>query len=50
MLEVFFASVMYWGFLLIIFLWLERRLMQLSERLSDLEGTKDKSKWESESK
>jgi hypothetical protein len=38
MLDVFLVSVIYWLSLLIIFLWLNRRLARLTEKLSELEG------------
>lgn len=37
MLDVFLVSVLYWLSLLVIFLWLNRRLVRLTERLSDVE-------------
>jgi len=38
MFDVFLVSVIYWLSLLVIFLWLNRRLVSLTQRLSELEG------------
>ena len=38
MLEVFFVSVVYWIALLLLFVWLNRRVQRLTERLAMLEG------------
>jgi hypothetical protein len=38
MLEVFLVSVVYWTSLLLLFIWLNRRVQRLSERLAMLEG------------
>ncbi len=37
MYEVFLVSVIYWTALLILFVWLNRRLSVLKERIADLE-------------
>ena len=47
MFEVFIVSVIYWTALLMVFLWLNRRLAHLKERIADLEagmGVKGKGK------
>jgi hypothetical protein len=38
MLEVFLVSVVYWISLLLLFVWLNRRVQQLTARLEMLEG------------
>ena len=38
MLEVFLVSVVYWTSLLFLFVWLNRRVQRLTERLATLEG------------
>jgi len=38
MLEVFLVSVLYWLSLLLLFIWLYRRVQQLTVRLAMLEG------------
>jgi len=38
MFEVFIVSVIYWTALLMVFLWLNRRLAHLKERIVDLEA------------
>jgi hypothetical protein len=38
MFEVFIVSVIYWTALLLVFLWLNRRLAHLKERIADLEA------------
>jgi len=40
MYEVFLVSIIYWTTLLVLFIWLNRRLSVLKERLADLEGGK----------
>ncbi len=37
MYEVFIVSVIYWTTLLVVFVWLSRRLAALRTRISDLE-------------
>ena len=39
--EVFVVSVIYWTALLLVFLWLNRRLATLKERIADLEAGMD---------
>jgi hypothetical protein len=38
MFEVFIVSAIYWTVLLIVFLWLNRRLAYLKQRIADLEA------------
>ena len=40
MLEVFLVSVVYWTSLLLLFVWLNRRVQRLTERIAMLEGDK----------
>ena len=40
MYEVFLVSVIYWTTLLVLFIWLGRRLSVLRERIAVLEGGK----------
>lgn len=42
MYEVFLVSVIYWTTLLILFVWLNRRLSALKNRIADLEEGKIK--------
>jgi len=45
MLEVFLVSVVYWTSLLFLFVWLNRKVQRLTERLATLEGnTADREK------
>jgi len=46
MLDIFLVSVIYWLSLLVIFLWLNRRLVLLTKRLSELEGGLEEQKKE----
>lgn len=39
--ELFLVSAVYWGCILIVFIWLSRRLSSLKKRLSDLEKEGD---------
>lgn len=38
MFEVFIVSVIYWTALLLVFLWLNRQLTHLKQRIADLEA------------
>ena len=38
MLEVFLVSVVYWTSLLLLFVWLNRRVQRLTESIAMLEG------------
>jgi len=40
MIEVFLVSVVYWTSLLLLFVWLNRRVQRLTERIALLEGDK----------
>ena len=40
MIEVFLVSVVYWTSLLLLFVWLNRRVQRLTERIAMLEGDK----------
>jgi hypothetical protein len=40
MIEVFLVSVVYWTSLLLLFVWLNRRVQRLNERIAMLEGDK----------
>jgi hypothetical protein len=42
MYEVFLVSVIYWTALLVIFVWLNRRLTVLRAKITDLEGKEGK--------
>ena len=44
MYEVFVVSVIYWTALLLVFLWLNRRLAHLKQRIADLETGVDLNK------
>ncbi|MFQ5712009.1 MAG: hypothetical protein ACE5GD_09570 [Candidatus Geothermarchaeales archaeon] len=40
MIELFVVSAIYWGGILVVLLWLSRRVSNLETRLSHLEGSK----------
>ncbi len=49
MFEVFLVSIIYWTSLLVVFIWLNRRLSSLKERIVDLEvGGSEREKREEE--
>ncbi|MCK4475795.1 MAG: hypothetical protein KAU16_03630 [Methanophagales archaeon] len=41
MYEVFLVSVIYWTTLLVVFVWLNRRLSALREKIADLEAKEE---------
>jgi predicted permease len=50
MFEVFIISLIYWSSLLMIFIWLNRRLAHLKEKISDLEREEREKEGETENK
>ncbi|MEA2074527.1 MAG: hypothetical protein U9O85_02160 [Euryarchaeota archaeon] len=38
MFEIFLASIIYWSSLLAVFVWLNKRLSSLKEKIADLEA------------
>jgi hypothetical protein len=50
MFEVFLISFIYWSSLLMIFIWLNRRLANLKERIADLEREEREKEGEAENK
>jgi hypothetical protein len=50
MFEVFLISLIYWSSLLMIFIWLNRRLANLKERIADLEREEREKEGEAENK